>query len=41
MVYLKANLWNLKKCTATVFEKRATTHASKIFQGNVNIWNEM
>jgi hypothetical protein len=27
--------------TATVLEKRATTHASKIFQGKVNIWNEM
>jgi hypothetical protein len=27
--------------TATVFEKRATTHALKIFQGKVNIWNEM
>jgi hypothetical protein len=23
MAYLKVNLWNLKMCTATVFEKRA------------------
>jgi hypothetical protein len=41
VVYLKANLWNLKMYTATVFEKRATTHAWKIFQGKVNIWNEV
>jgi hypothetical protein len=29
--------------TATVFGKRARqpTHASKIFQGKVNMWNEM
>jgi hypothetical protein len=27
--------------TATVFEERATTHAQKIFQGKINIWNEM
>jgi hypothetical protein len=27
--------------TATVFEKRATPHAGKIFEGKVNIWNEM
>jgi hypothetical protein len=27
--------------TVTVFEKRATIHASKIFQGKVHIWNEM
>jgi hypothetical protein len=27
--------------TATVIEKRATTHAWKIFQGKVHIWNEM
>jgi hypothetical protein len=27
--------------TATVFEKRATTHAYKIFQGKGKIWNEM
>jgi hypothetical protein len=40
MVYLKANLWDLKMYTATVFEKRVTTHAWKIFQGKVNIWNE-
>jgi hypothetical protein len=40
MFYLKVNLWNLKMCTATVFEKRGTTHAWKIFQGKVNIWNE-
>jgi hypothetical protein len=40
MVYLKANLWNLKMYTATVFEKRETTHAWKIFQRKVNIWNE-
>jgi hypothetical protein len=43
MVYLKAHLWNVKMYTATVFEKKkkATTHAWKIFQGKVNIWNEM
>jgi hypothetical protein len=41
MVYLKVNIWNLKMCTAIVFEKRETTHAQKIFQGKVNIWNEM
>jgi hypothetical protein len=40
MVYLKVNLWNLMKYTATVFEKNSkTTHASKILQGKVNIWN--
>jgi hypothetical protein len=26
MAYLKANLWNLKMYTATVFEKRAGQH---------------
>jgi hypothetical protein len=42
MVYLKANLWNLKMYTATVFEKKSkTTHAWKIFQWKVNMWNEM
>jgi hypothetical protein len=41
MVYLKVNLWTLKMYTATIFEKRATTHAWKISQGKVNIWNEM
>jgi hypothetical protein len=42
MVYLKVNLWNLKMYTATVFEKKSkTTHTGKIFQGKVNIWNEM
>jgi hypothetical protein len=30
----------MKMYTPTVFEKRATTHASKIFQGKVHIWNE-
>jgi hypothetical protein len=42
MVYLKANLWDLKMYTATVLEKKSkTTHAWKTFQGKVNIWNEM
>jgi hypothetical protein len=41
MVYLIANLWNLKMYTATVFEKSRTTHASQTFQGKVNIWKEM
>jgi hypothetical protein len=27
--------------TATVFEKTATTHALKLFQGKVKIWKEM
>jgi hypothetical protein len=31
----------MKMYTATVFEKRGTTHVSKIFQGKVHIWNEM
>jgi hypothetical protein len=41
MVYLKANLWNLKMYTATGFEKRATTYAWKLFQEKVIIWNEI
>jgi hypothetical protein len=41
VVYLKANLWNLKMYTGTVFDKKAATDALKIFQGKVNIWNEM
>jgi hypothetical protein len=32
---------DLKMYTANVFEKRATTHAQKIFQGTVNIWNAL
>jgi hypothetical protein len=32
MIYLKANLWNLKMYTATVFEKRATTVLEKYFK---------
>jgi hypothetical protein len=33
MVYLKANLWNLKMYTATVFEKRAKPMLEKYFKG--------
>jgi hypothetical protein len=42
MVYLIANLWNLKMYTANVFEKSAKQPTlEKIFQGKVNIWNKM
>jgi hypothetical protein len=41
MVYLKANLWNQKRYTATVFGKEQDNPRLKNISRKVKIWNEM